>query len=153
MRIFELTGLRGCCGMSLVHRYPCDFGGRKIVHRGQSVSNSSDLDSGGCYGIAFCARGTVKAGRPAGDCLGGSALPLGLPRGIEVRDRRSRDFGGPWIARALIQTAGSGYVDGRDDGSSTYSPHERRNCPVTAAADFWRVGLWALLVAPACLPA
>ncbi|SRR6266849_5803986 len=101
MRIFELTRLMGCCGMSLVHQNPCDAVGRKAVHRGiKSASNCSDLDHRGCYWFAFCACWMGKAGRTLGDWLGGAALPLGLPGGVEVRDRGNRDFGGPRIARA-----------------------------------------------------
>ena len=77
---------------------------------------------------------------------------MGLPGGIEIRDRWNRDSGGPWIAHAITQTTGSDYVDGRDGGRPGYARHTRRICPALAAADLGRIILWTLLVAASSLP-
>ena len=69
MRIFELTRLVGCCGMSLVRQNLGDDAGRKVVHKGEtnSASKGSDVDRSGGDGVAFCAGWMVKDGRSFGD--------------------------------------------------------------------------------------
>jgi hypothetical protein len=67
----------------------------------RNASSDCDLDHGGYYWVAIRVGWIVKACGTFGDSLGGPALPMGLPGGIEVRDRRNRDFGGAWIVCAL----------------------------------------------------
>ena len=84
--------------------------------------------------------------------MGDPALALGLPGGIEVRNRGNRDSGWPGIARAFTETTGSRCVGGRDDGSLRHSPDPRRIRPAIAAADIGRIVLWTLFVAVSCHP-
>lgn len=142
------------CEMSLVHQNLCDAVGRGVALNGviKSASTGGGLDAGGCHRVVIRARWILKACGALRDRLGGPALALGLPSGIEVRDRWNRDSGGPWVARALPQTIGGDCVDVRDGGSRGYSPCTRRICPTTAAADFGRIVVWTLFVAASCLP-
>jgi hypothetical protein len=113
MRIIELTRGMDCCGMTLACR-------RKGVIKGDSVNN--DLEHGDCSGSIFCAGGIVEVGGSARGPLGSATLAMGLSGGIEVRDRRSRDFGRLGIAGAVIPAVGSDCADGRHGGSFAYTP-------------------------------
>ena len=113
----------------------------------RNASRDCDLDHGSYYWVAFRIGWIVKVCRTNGNSLGGPALPVGLPGGIEVLDRRNRDFGRPWIAGTVIQTIGGDYIDGRDGRRPGYSPDTRRSFSITAAVDLRRIVLWTLQVA------
>lgn len=91
MRTIELTGILSCCGMSAVlPKNPAAPFSRGIANQCgvmKSASKDSDLDHSGCSWVVLCAGWIFKGCGTLGDSMGDPALTLGLPGGIEIRDR------------------------------------------------------------------